>query len=77
MACENLRFPKTGMVASHHNSQAGLWSINKFYASVQLFVLYSQGEIVGSPRLKQAGTDQAANEVGPPMVHLSDLAGFF
>jgi hypothetical protein len=22
---------------SHHNSQAGLWSINKSYASVQLF----------------------------------------
>lgn len=29
--------PKIGVATSHHNSQAGLWSINKFYASVQLF----------------------------------------
>ena len=43
MAQENLRFPKTGAAASHHNSQAGLWSINKFYVSVQLFLLYNQG----------------------------------
>jgi hypothetical protein len=43
MARENLRFPKTGTAASQHNSQAGLWSINKFYVSVQLFLLYNQG----------------------------------
>jgi hypothetical protein len=28
--------PKTGTAASYHNSQAGLWSISKFYAPVQL-----------------------------------------
>jgi hypothetical protein len=77
MIQENLRIPKTGMAASHHNSQAGLWSINKFYASVWLFSLYNQGGIVGSPSLKWAGIDQVATEVGPPAVQLSDLAGFF
>ena len=40
MAQENLRFPKIGVAASHHKSQAGLWSINKFYVSVQLFLLH-------------------------------------
>ena len=77
MVQENLRFPKTGMAASHHNSQAGLWSINKFYVSVQLFLLYNQGGIVASPSLKQAGADLVTTEVGPPAVQLSDLAGFF
>jgi hypothetical protein len=57
MVRENLRIPKTGMAASHLYSQAGLWSINKFYASVRLFLLYNQGGIVGSPSLKQAGPD--------------------
>ena len=65
------------MAASHHNSQAGLWSINKFYASVRLYLLYNQGGIVASPSLKQAGTNLVATEVGPPAVQLSDLAGFF
>jgi hypothetical protein len=32
---------------------------------------------VGSPSLKRAGIVQAATEVGPPAVQLSDLAGFF
>jgi hypothetical protein len=40
------------MSASHHNSQAGLRSINKFYVSVQLFLLYNQGEIVASLSLE-------------------------
>ena len=57
MAQENLRFPKIGVAASHHKSQAGLWSINKFYVSVQLFLLYNHGGIVDSPSLKQADPD--------------------
>jgi hypothetical protein len=77
MVQENLGIPKTGTAASHHNSQAGLWSINKFYASVRLFLLYNQGGIVGSLSLKQAIIDQATTEVGQPAVQLSDLAGFF
>jgi len=36
MAQETLRFPKPGAAASHHNSQAELWSTNKFYVSVHL-----------------------------------------
>ena len=75
MAQETLRFPKPGAAASHHNSQAGLQNINKFYVSVQLFLLYTQGGIVAS--LKQAGADLVATEVGPPVLQLSDLAGFF
>jgi hypothetical protein len=57
MVWENLRIPKTGMATSHNNSQAGLWGINKFYASIQLFLLYNQGGIVCSPSLKQADLD--------------------
>jgi hypothetical protein len=49
------------MAASHHNSQAGLWSINKFYASVQLFLLYNQGGIVASLSL-EAGFDLVATK---------------
>jgi hypothetical protein len=61
---ENLRFPKQGMAVSHHNSQAGLWSINKFYVLVQLFLLYNEGGIVASPSLKWAGADLVTTEVG-------------
>jgi hypothetical protein len=57
MVRENLRIPKIGTATIHHNSQAGLWSINKFYALVRLFLLYNQGGIVGSPSLKQADPD--------------------
>ena len=32
---------------------------------------------VASPSLKQAGADLVATEVGPPVLQLSDLAGFF
>ena len=43
------------MAASHHNSKAGLWSINKVYASVQLFININNREEMQSPiSLKQA-----------------------
>jgi hypothetical protein len=40
------------------------------------FYDYSQCTIVASPSLKLAGTNLVATEVGPPAVHLSDLASF-
>jgi hypothetical protein len=52
MVQEDLRFPKKGAASSHHNSQAGLWSINKFYASVQFFFfnINNREEIVTFPQ---------------------------
>ena len=38
-----------------------------------LFLAWS----AASPSLKQAGADLVTTEVGPPVVQLSDLAGFF
>jgi hypothetical protein len=78
MARENLRFPKTGTAASHHNSQAGLCSINNFYVSVQLFLLYNgggEGGVVTSPSLKWADANLAATENETTWVELSDLDG--
>jgi hypothetical protein len=46
MVREDLRFPKTGMAASQNNSQAGLWSINKFYALMHFFNINNSEEIV-------------------------------
>ena len=45
--------PKPGATASHHNSQAGPWSISKSYALDQQFLINKKGGTLLSASLEQ------------------------